>query len=215
MQNDTEKGSVSLGRHERTVLHVGCGLYSPAKLHHFFRNDGWREVRVDLEEKVLPDIVASIEDLSCVADKSVQAVWSSHNLEHLHDFQVSRALRAFRRVLDSEGFVLITTPDIEQVARMVIEVGLDQAVYVSPAGPVTPLDMMFGHQPAIRAGHALMAHKTAFTAERLARHLSEAGFRQTVVQRGKSFDLWAIGFVGDGHIAPELLAHAVGDVWSP
>src|SRR5665213_540831 len=35
--------------------------------------------------------------------------------------------------------------------------------YTSPAGPITPLDMLFGHSDSIASGHLYMAHKTGFT----------------------------------------------------
>ena len=52
----------------RTVLHVGCGTYAPEKLHSAFHSPGWTELRLDIDEGVQPDIVASMTDMSPVAD---------------------------------------------------------------------------------------------------------------------------------------------------
>ncbi|WP_336488158.1 class I SAM-dependent methyltransferase [Methylobacterium nigriterrae] len=179
------------------MLHVGCGIYAPEKLHPAFRDGSWREVRMDLDPRVKPDIVGSITDLSAFRDGTVEALWSSHNVEHLQDHEVPLALREFRRVLKGDGFALITTPDIESVAKLVVEGKLDATAYVSPAGPITALDMIFGHRASIQAGNHFMEHKTAFTAERLGRLLLEAGFPKVVMRRGTNFDLWAVALMPD------------------
>lgn len=189
----------------RTVLHVGCGTRSPHKLHPYFRMEGWREVRVDIDLRVRPDIVADISDLSAFRSASVDAVWSSHNMEHLHDHEVPRALSEFRRVLKSSGILLITTPDIQIAARMIAEGKLEETAYVAPAGPITPLDIVFGHRKSIENGSPYMAHKTGFTQRRMSRLLKEAGFERHIVLRGRNIDLWAVAIMAD---APEELLTA-------
>ena len=72
----------------RVVLHVGCGPADGQSLHQRFRGPEWREIRVDLDPNVEPDLVASITDLHPIAESSVDAVWSSHNLEHLSAHEV-------------------------------------------------------------------------------------------------------------------------------
>jgi hypothetical protein len=64
---------------DRVVLHVGCGECE--ELHPTFRAPGWREVRLDIDPEVQPDIVASIVSMPMVPSGSVDAVYSSHNLE--------------------------------------------------------------------------------------------------------------------------------------
>ena len=46
------------------------------------------------------------------------------------------ALGEFFRVLKPGGFVLISVPDIQQIARHVAQGNLDEPLYVSPAGPI-------------------------------------------------------------------------------
>ena len=58
--------------------------------------------------------------------------------------------------------------------------GPDHVVYQSPAGPITPLDMMFGHARSIAAGHVHMAHNSGLTAARLTNLLRQAGFADVV-----------------------------------
>jgi len=179
----------------KRVLHVGCGPLSPEKLHGVFRGPGWREIRVDIDPAVKPDIQASITNLRKeVADASVDAVWSSHNLEHVYDHEVEPALREFVRVLRPAGFALITCPDLEAIANL-IAAGVERVAYVSPAGPVTPLDMLFGLRSAVERGNYFMCHRTGFTQERLGNLIIAAGFHEAHVLKGQSYDLWALGLM--------------------
>ena len=78
----------------KVVLHVGCGRKNARKLHHVFHDGGWRELRLDIDPAVAPDIVASLTDMSAVEGASVDAIWSSHNLEHLPAHDVPRRWRS-------------------------------------------------------------------------------------------------------------------------
>lgn len=178
----------------RTVLHVGCGGADPAKLPAAFFPAGlWAELRLDIDPAVAPDIVASITDMGVVSEASVDAVWSAHNLEHLFAHEVPLALAEFRRVLKPEGFVLVTMPDLQQVAELVAADNLEGAAYLSAMGPVAALDMLYGFRPAIALGNSFMSHRTGFTATTLAAHLQRAGFAEVRVQRDGAFALWATG----------------------
>ena len=83
----------------KIVLNVGCGYPLRQKLHRHFHGPEWREIRLDLDPAVRPDIVCSITDMSPVAADCVDAIWSSHNLEHLQRHEVPLALAEFVRVL--------------------------------------------------------------------------------------------------------------------
>lgn len=181
----------------RKLLHVGCGMPNPKRLPACFHRPGWREVRFDIDPQVKPDIVGSITDLSMIHDARVDAIWSSHNLEHLNPFEVPAALAEFRRVLKADGFALITLPDLRSIARHIADGKLDEPLYQSPAGPISALDVVFGHQASIQAGNAYMAHRTGFTADTLGNALLEAGFAEVRVHEGKYWDLWAIAAMPD------------------
>lgn len=178
----------------RKVLHVGCGAPDLAKLPAaFFPQGAWSELRLDIDPGVAPDIVASITEMPMVASDTVDAVWSAHNLEHLASHEVPIALAEFHRVLAPGGFVLVTMPDLQQVAELVAAGKLEDAAYISAMGPIAPLDMLYGYRPALAAGNAFMGHRTGFTAGTLQAHLERAGFQSVRVQRDGHFALWASG----------------------
>jgi protein O-GlcNAc transferase len=181
------------GSPEKTVLHVGCGPYRRDSLHKTFRTNEWLEVRLDIDPSVKPDIIGTITDMSGVQSESVDAVYSSHNLEHVYNHEVPGALAEFYRVLKPGGFALITLPDIQKVAEYVAEGNLEDTLYVSPAGPIAAIDILYGLGEAIARGNHYMAHRTGFTAQSLAKKMQEAGFRDIEVRR-ENLDLWATGY---------------------
>jgi len=127
------------------------------------------EIRIDLDPGVGPDFVGSMTDMRThFFERSFDAIWSSHSLEHLHTHEIPHALAEFRRILRDDGFALISCPDLETVMTLFLEHGSDHVIYHSAAGPITPLDMMFGHTPSIASGNLHMAHHSGLTAERLA-----------------------------------------------
>jgi tetratricopeptide (TPR) repeat protein len=189
------------------VLHIGCGAYAREKLPPLFRNPGWREVRLDIDPAVRPDFVASMTDMPVIADASVAAVYSSHNLEHLYPHEVPLALHEIHRVLKPDGFTLIKLPDLQEVARSVAEGKLEDPLYISPMGPIAPIDILYGHRPSMAGGNIFMAHRTGFTGSTLAAALIAAGFAAVMVQRDvPAFALTAVAF--RSHPDAARLAHA-------
>jgi len=181
----------------KRVLNAGSGSSGARKLHPVFTRDIWQEIRMDLDPQAKPDIVSSITDMrSSCAPQSFDAIWASHILEHLFAHEVPLALTEFKRILRPDGFVLITSPDLEAVASLILDAGVDDVAYTSPAGPITPLDMLFGHSASIARGQFFMAHKTGFTCASLGRRFVDAGFPTTLVKR-QELDLWALGFMQD------------------
>ena len=189
--NSNESNSTATEAIDLIVLHVGCGPKGGTGLHETFRGEEWQEVRLDIDPAARPDIVSSITDMSGVRDGSVDAIWSSHNIEHLWPHEVPLALAEFRRVLRPGGFLLITLPNIKKVAELIVEDKLEEPAYVSPAGPICPIDILYGFRPSLEQGNHFMAHKTGFTAKTLLGHLGAAGFADGKVWE-EGFDLWAL-----------------------
>jgi SAM-dependent methyltransferase len=187
----------SVAPDSKVLLHVGCGTNIPEKLPAVFRTPAWREVRLDIDPDVGPDFIANLIDMGVISDGSVDAVYSSHNVEHLYPHEVPLALAEMRRVLNADGIALIRVPDLQEVAHHIAEGKLEDTLYVSPMGPIAPLDILFGHRPSLEAGNEFMAHRTGFTANTLGAALISAGFAAAVVQRNASrLALTAVAFRG-------------------
>lgn len=177
----------------KKVLHVGCGLSSLEHLPDGFQDGTWEEVRLDIDPDCNPHIVGTIQDMTEVASESVDAVYSSHNLEHVHFHEVAGVLQEFKRVLNPEGFCVITCPDIKAVAKAIIEHGVDGVLYSSPAGDITANDIMYGQSSAIEQGQFYMAHKTGFDLAALLRRLEEAEF-YLCCGKTHGLSLWSMAF---------------------
>lgn len=175
----------------KLVLHVGCGRRNEQALHERFRGPEWAELRLDVDPGVEPDIVASITDMSPVAEGSVDALYSHHNIEHVYAHEVELVMREFFRVLRPGGEVLIGTPDLQNVARTIASGRLEDTLYRSGAGPISALDVVYGLRSDVAGGREYMAHRTGFTRGTLARKLGAAGFVDIEVTRAVPFALWA------------------------
>lgn len=180
----------------KSLLHVGSGQKNPHKIQGIYKEQEWQEIRLDINPEVLPDIVGDIRNMPEVGSKCYDAVYSSHNLEHMYPHEVPFALAEFYRVLKPGGHALVTCPDIQIIAAYIANGDLLKPIYTSPAGPISPLDILYGHRPSIERGNLFMAHHTGFTAQTLAQAMSGAGFvKIRVKRRGKPYyDLWAQGF---------------------
>ena len=157
-------------------LHVGCGQNTKVRTTRAFNTPEWTELRLDIDPAVVPDIVGTMTDMRAVADASVDAIYSSHNIEHLYPHEVPLALAEFRRVLKPGGFAVVTCPDLQAVAELVAQDKLTQPAYQSPAGPISALDILYGHRPALAQGNLFMAHRTGFTLSSLMHAFNTSGF---------------------------------------
>lgn len=177
-------------------LHVGCGPATKEHTTKGFNSPDWEELRFDIDKNVSPDIIGTTTDMSAVADNSVDAVYSSHNIEHIYAHEVPVALAEFKRVLKPEGFIIITCPDLQSVCALVAEGKLTDAAYVSPAGPIAPIDILYGHRPPIAAGNLHMAHRFGFTEKTLREEVTAAGFTTIASMcRPAAFDLWLLALL--------------------
>ena len=70
------------------MLHIGCG---PKRKEHTlaaFQSDYWQEVRFDIDESVELDIIGTMIDMSAVDTGSIDALFSSHTVQHLYPHEV-------------------------------------------------------------------------------------------------------------------------------
>jgi len=176
----------------KIVVHVGAGSPNGRPLPACFSDDGWTEVRVDIDPQAKPNIVASVTHMPGVPSERAHAVLSSHTHEHLDDHEVGQGFAEIFRVLRPGGFLLINVPDLSEIARLILDGQADEVLYHSKSGPIRPIDMLFGHQASIKAGNGYMAHRTGFTADRLQKFCLDAGFTDVRVRPGQQWDLWAV-----------------------
>lgn len=195
----------------RTFLHVGCG---PAHKEHTtlgFNAADWQELRLDIDPAVQPDVLGTMTSMQGVQSLSMDAIFSSHNIEHLYAHEVPVALKEFKRVLKSDGFAVITCPDLQSVCALVANNKLLEPAYTSAVGPIAPLDILYGHRAAMARGNLYMAHRSGFTARVLTDCLSQAGFSSVrCYQRPQAFDLWAVATMDPR--SPEAL-HALAQTY--
>jgi hypothetical protein len=178
----------------KTFLHVGCGPQNKSGLKGF-DSDEWREIRFDIDSSVQPDIEGTLTDMHAVATGSVDAVYSSHNIEHVFSHEVHTALLEFHRVLKEDGMVVLTCPDLQSTCQAIVNDRLLETLYESPGGPISPIDVLYGHREWIADGKIYMAHKTGFTYSSLNNAFFKAGFKSNCgAARPSLFDLWIVSF---------------------
>jgi SAM-dependent methyltransferase len=174
----------------KLLVNLGCGPKGSAWLPPMFAD--WRELRVDMDATVAPDILADITDLSSIETGSVDAVWSAHCVEHLFLYQVGSAVAEAYRILVDGGFYCLIVPDLQAIAEYIANDRLHEVVYESPAGPVIAHDMLFGFGPQLARGRTSMAHKCGFTPTLLLQKLQEAPFAEIVLRRRSNQELAAV-----------------------
>ena len=178
----------------KTLLHVGCAFLDKSHLMGF-NSDNWKEIRFDIDERRKPDIVGTLTDMKLVETGSVDAVYSAYNIDHIYPHEVPIALKEFYRVLKEDGIVVITCPDLQSVCEAVAQDKLLEPYYESPAGPISPIDTLFGHRQSIAKGNEYMAHKGGFTYSVLNRAFYDAGFKVRIGGRRPAYyELWLVAF---------------------
>jgi SAM-dependent methyltransferase len=177
-------------RHDKRpnlLVNLGSGPKGSTQLPAMFA--AWRELRVDIDAKAAPDLLADVTDLSAIESGSVDAVWSAHCIEHLYLYEVGKAIAEAHRILTDDGFLCLIVPDLQTIAEYIATDRLHEVVYQSPAGPVIAHDILFGFGPFLAQGHSKMAHNCGFTPTLLLQKLQEAPFAQIVLKRRANYEL--------------------------
>lgn len=164
----------------KRLLHVGCGT---GRLPDGYAT--YAEIRLDCDPTSNPDFVASAVAMPMVESESIDCVFASHVIEHLHFHEVALAFAEFQRVLKPGGVLEIFVPDLQAIGGRIAMDQLDDPVYICSMGPISPMDMIYGHRASIARGEPAMAHKTGFTGTVLKDSLRRAGFEKVVIDRDK------------------------------
>lgn len=196
----------------KTLLHVGCGPQNINSLKGF-PNNNWKELRFDIDVSVSPDVIGTLTDMSAVKTNSIDAIYSSHNIEHIFPHEVSTVFTEFIRVLKPEGFLVISCPDLQSVCAHVANGNLSDPLYISPAGPISALDIIYGHIKAIENGNEYMAHRCGFTWPLLNKKLHEAGFQ--MVYGGQYADSFALKAIASKSMIDEDIIKELSNTYLP
>ena len=172
------------------VLHVGCGGVSLPNLW-----AGAEEIRLDLDPDAKPDILGQMDNIP-LPDGAVDAIYTSHSLEHVYYHEALGTLREFLRVLKPDGHAMVIVPDIQSIAQKILDDAIYEPVYEVGGVNVSAADMLYGHQGLTRAGDPgkeyLYCHKFGYTPKTLGYALQIAGFRN-VRARSDGFNAIAVG----------------------
>ena len=161
------------------LLHVGCGSDPMPE---------WlgecKETRLDIDDMFNPDIVANMIEMGDIG--SYDVVLSRHSLEHLPPHDVKKALQEFKRVLNDGGCAIVFVPDLEDARAT------EDVLFVSPAGPITGLDLMYGFRQVLE-DRPYMEHKPGFVKDTIENAFKDAGFSKVTASRLSNYDLMCVG----------------------
>ncbi len=162
----------------KRVLHAGSGgSQIPDK---YFV--GYQPVTLDIDPGCKPDMVGSMVEPTFIPDECFDAIYTAHTLEHLYPHEVRLCLYNFLRILKPGGVVMIVVPNLEGIKAT------QDVVYDSPSGPVSGLDMIYGHHKLLE-GRPYMAHHCGFVGETLMGAMQSVGFENVQVIADDVFNL--------------------------
>src|ERR1044072_8619809 len=114
---------------------------------------GWDHILLDIDPGPDVDIVTDARNMieMSLPRDGYDAVYCAHNLEHYYDHDVPLVLAGMRAWLKPDGTVHIVVPNLGQLICDMIElrIDLEDILYQSDAGPITPLDVFFGYRREI------------------------------------------------------------------
>ncbi len=181
---------------KKKVLHMGISSAAPGQAETTFKPGEWDIVRLDPDPRIKADIQTSMINLEGVESEAYDAVWMPHVLQRMFAPDGFAMLQKLHGVVRDEGFIVVTVPDVQLAAAYAANNRLLEVLYNSPAGDITPHDMIYGFSRHIASGLRQMAHRRGFTAESLGVLLRDAGFSNVTV-RPETYDLTAIAYKYD------------------
>ncbi len=176
-----------------TVVDLGAadvnGSYRPV-----FSGLNVTYVGVDLEEGPGVDLVARDPYHLPLPDGYADIVVSGQALEHSEFFWV--AFGEMVRVLKPNGFTHIVVPDMGGLFQAITAGNRDinDVWYVSPSGPISFHDVIYGWGQQVEQGNLYYCHKTGFTGKSLTAALTKAGFRTALIATDGGWNLYGFGF---------------------
>jgi predicted SAM-dependent methyltransferase len=135
----------------------------------------WKILNIQAKEGV--DFIGDISDLSQFPDASIEEIYASHTLEHVHQKKMANTLSGIYRVLKQGGKFYISVPDLDILCH----------TFMSPLAPTDVkyqvMRMIFGGQEDSFDFHYFGWNQTF-----LYQYLQQAGF--SGAERVDSFNLF-------------------------
>ena len=166
----------------RTLLHAACGPATKADLEWLGFHEWENEVRLDIDPDCKPDVIGDLCDWKTWHTSNGEeydhelfdGVFCSHALEHLHLYDVPKALATFRSVLKPGGLMFLIVPNFLAACRHVVN-GDGRKFYESDAGEIFAHEVVYGKEDWT-ATMPYMQHKCGFTPDLLRGVVIGAGF---------------------------------------
>lgn len=181
---------------KRKFLHVGCGPKRKDSTTNVFNTNQWEEYTLDIDPSCSPDFIGTMTDLSMIENETFDAVYSSHNIEHLYIHEAIEAVKEFRRVLKKTGYVMIICPDLISTCEEIIKKGPYEPLYylknsqsneLSKESYVSGIDILYGWRQEIQKGNHYMAHNSGYDEEGLINLFSQNNFHTIFSLTRKNF----------------------------
>ena len=107
-----------------TILDYGCGtghLLNRLSKKKFMKKSYGFEISNYARKKAEKNSKKSliIDNLDKIKDKSINLITALHVIEHIDDLKLSKTIESFKRVLNSEGDILIATPAKNGIAHRI------------------------------------------------------------------------------------------------
>ena len=145
---------------------------------------------LDVEDGPAVDFIANANDLSQFEDNSIAMIYASHVLEHFYyglNNELIKTLKEWRRVLEPEGKLFISVPDLKTLCWLYIhpEISVDNRHHL--------MRMIFGGQL-----NQYDVHKVGLDIDTLGLYVANAGFSnfESVEEFGIFNDSSSLRFLG-------------------
>lgn len=193
---------------KKKVLNFGCGLPENRAIDKTFPPSEWHETRFDIAPEAKPDIMAPLADLSAFSDAEFHAIWAHYSLDRLYAGEVPGVLKELARIMKPGGILIVALSDVQKCAEYVAKGNLEGEIFKSTVGPVSALDIIYGHGALLAKNREIFAKNTGFTARTLAAKLKEAGFAAIKVKR-ENFSFWGNANKPSGAVSPDEKAQII------
>jgi SAM-dependent methyltransferase len=159
------------------ILNVGAGPGRALPILY----EGWEHVTLDVDASAHPDIVCDAKNLKSLPAEEYDVVYCSHALEHFYVHEVPVVLAGFVHVLKHGGYARVIVPNMEQLFKDLNGQDISDEYYVSPSGPITFHDVIYGWGVQVAGNNLHYAHHCGFTPKTLTLALLQH-FSQTYVE---------------------------------